>query len=153
MKYRTAVLCALMSISILGWTHDAGAQVTVIANSTVPVDTLAKADLLKLFLGTTEYWDNQTRVVVVDLATKGNVRDSFYSYLGKTSSRMRSIWLKRKLTGEGELPESMASELALLDKVASTSGAIGFVSEAVAFNKSTAVKILISGIPLVEENN
>ena len=101
--------------------------------------------MLQLFSGTTEYWPDGVPVMIVDLAARGRVREAFYAYLGKTSSRMRSIWLKRKLTGEGELPESVESEEELIEKVASTPGAIGFVSSRRAQNHP-GVKLLIVGI-------
>ena len=127
----------------------AHAQVTVIAHVSVPVDNLEQADLYQLFSGDQEYWDNGTPVVVVDLATKGKIRDSFYNYLGKSSSRMRSIWLKRKLTGEGELPKSVEVEDALVEMVSETEGAIGFVSTA-SVESNAKVKVLISEIPVLD---
>ena len=42
---------------------------------------------------------------------------------------MKSIWLKKLLSGEGEPPEAMDSEEDVLEKVAATAGAIGFVSK------------------------
>ncbi len=105
----------------------ATAQVAVIAHKDVPSDSLSKADLLDLYTGDVQSWNGQMDVVVFDLKPRGPVRDTFYSYLGKTSSRMRSIWLKRKLSGEGDPPESFETEEALLERVTSTPGAIGFM--------------------------
>lgn len=125
-------------------------QISVVANKSVPVDTLEQAELYQLFSGGREYWSSEMRVVIVDLAQKGEVRDSFYNFLGKTSSRMRSIWLRRKLTGEGELPISVENEMLLLKTVAETPGAIGFLSEASAESDGD-VKVLMRTIPLVDE--
>ena len=52
---------------------------------------------------------------------------------------MKSIWLKKMLSGEGDPPEALKSESEVLQKVSSTPGAIGFVSEA---NISDDVKVL-----------
>lgn len=128
----------------------ASGQISVIAHDSVPVDSLNKKELLQLFSGDRDYWDDDLPVVIMDLSVNGAIRDSFYSFLGKTSSRMRSIWLKRKLTGEGDLPLSIDSEEELLLKVASTQGAIGFVSADIAKN-TAEIKILISDIPFVQE--
>ena len=146
-----AYIVVVLVTVMLSFVLNAKAQVTVIAHESVPVDSLDKSDLLKLFSGTTEYWENQIPVTIVDLALEGEVRDAFYSYLGRPSSRMRSIWLKRKLTGEGELPQSMGSEEELLKLVSSTEGAIGFVSSAHAEDYPT-IKVLIPDIPLVVHN-
>ncbi len=70
------------------------------------------------------------RVVVFDLKPAVAVKEAFYKLLGKTPSRLKSIWLKRLLMGEGDPPESLPSEEEILKKVAATPGAIGFVSKA-----------------------
>jgi ABC-type phosphate transport system substrate-binding protein len=56
------------------------------------------------------------------------VKKTFYKYLGKSSSRMKSIWLKRMLSGEGDPPQAFKSEEELLQKVMLTPGAVGFVA-------------------------
>ncbi len=126
------------------------AQISVVANKSVPVDTLGQAELYQLFAGDREYWNTEMRVVIVDLAQKGDVRDSFYDFLGKTSSRMRSIWLKRKLTGKGELPISVENETLLLKTVAETPGAIGFLSDS-SVNSEEDIKVLMRTIPIVDQ--
>ena len=107
----------------------ASAQVAVIAHKDVPADFITKDDLLNYYIGDVQSWGDDLDVVVFDLKARGPVRDTFYEYLGKTSSRMRSIWLKRKLSGEGDPPESFETEGELLERVASTPGAIGFVQK------------------------
>ena len=133
------------------FSHTAMGQVSVIAHGSVPVDTLDKKELLQIFNGTQDHWKDGRPVVIMDLSVNGTIRESFYAYLGKTSSRMRSIWLKRKLTGEGELPQSINSEQELIEKVASTQGAIGFISTELTKDLSQ-VKVLISQIPLIKDN-
>ncbi len=140
----------LVILCVCSFGRAAMAQISVVANKSVPVDTLAQAELYQLFAGDREYWNSEMRVVIVDLAQKGDVRDSFYVFLGKTSSRMRSIWLKRKLTGEGELPISVDSEDLLLKTVAETPGAIGFLSDA-SVNGDEDVKVLMRTIPIVDQ--
>ena len=107
----------------------ASAQVAVIAHKDVPAATISKSNLRDFYTGEVQSWGNDLAVVVFDLKARGPVRDAFYDYLGKTSSRMRSIWLKRKLSGEGDPPESFETEATVLQRVASTPGAIGFVQK------------------------
>lgn len=116
-----------IALSLFLWTTAASAQVVVIAHAMVPSDTLTKSQLLNLYTGDTTTWENDEDVIVFDLKPRGEVRDTFYSYLGKTSSRMRSIWLKRKLAGEGDPPESFETEEEILEHVAATPGSIGFI--------------------------
>ncbi len=138
MNMRLTILLVMLALAAGATT--ASAQVTVIAHMDVPVDSLSKTDLLNFYTGDVQSWRGGIAVVVFDLKARGPVRDAFYEYLGKTSSRMRSIWLKRKLSGEGDPPESFETEEALLQRVVSTPGAIGFVQKSTV--NGDAVKIL-----------
>lgn len=104
------------------------AQVAVIANKSVPIDTLKKAELLDYYAYDKKSWSDGTAIVVFDLKPRGEVTKSFYKFLGKSTSRMKSIWMKKLLTGEGDPPVAQASEEKMLRQVAATPGAIGFVS-------------------------
>jgi len=116
-------------------------QVVVIANKSVPVDTLNKTDLLDIYTGDIKKWSDNQPVVVFDLKSNVEAKEAFYKFLGKSFSRMKSIWLKKMLSGEGEPPALMSSEEELLQKVVSTRGAIGYVNHA---KVSEEVKILVA---------
>lgn len=139
---RTALeLVALLAVSAVLTVGPgaARAQVAVIANSEVPVDTLAQHELLDFYSGDRREWSDRTPVVLLDLKEKGGIRDIFYAYLGKPVSRMKSIWLRNKLSGEGDPPLTLEDEAAVLEKVQQTPGAIGFISSE---HADTTVKIL-----------
>jgi ABC-type phosphate transport system substrate-binding protein len=106
------------------------AQVAVIAHKAVPDDTLSQSQLLDFYSGEIKSWSNKMRVVVFDLKPAGGTKEAFYKLLGKTPSRMKSVWLKKMLMGEGDPPEALPSEEEVLKKVAATPGAIGFVGKA-----------------------
>ena len=133
------IFAALFCITF--WTSGALTQVAVIAHKSVPVDTIKKSELMDFYTGDIQKWSDEQFIVVFDLKPKGEVREAFYKFLGKSSSRMKSIWLKKMLSGEGEPPEFMKSEEELLKKVASTPGAIGYVNQA---KVSEEVKILLA---------
>lgn len=107
----------------------ASAQVAVIAHKDVPVDTIKRSDLLNLYTLDIKSWNNGTSVIVFDLKEKSDEKEMFYEYLGKTTSRMKLIWMKKLLSGEGNKPEALANDDEMLKKVASTPGAIGFVPQ------------------------
>ena len=112
----------------------------IIANPDVPVDSLTKNKLLDLYTGEVRKWDNNKPIITYDLKPKLEIRDEFFRLLGKTSSRMKSIWLKKMLAGEGDPPMALDSENSLIKKIAKTPGAIGFVSKK---NVDDSVKIIV----------
>jgi ABC-type phosphate transport system substrate-binding protein len=116
------------------------AQVAVIANKDVPVDTLSKSELLDLYTLEIGLWNTGQTVTVFDLKQKSEVKDTFYDYLDKSTSRMKSIWMKKMLSRGDDPPQSLESEESVLKKVSSTSGSIGFISKS---KVSEDVKILI----------
>jgi len=113
---------------LFSWAEASFPQVAVIAHKTVPVDTIKKSELLDFYTGDIKKWINGDKVIVNDLKPKGEVKKIFYKFLGKTPSRMKSIWLKNMLSGEGDPPEALKSEEEMLQKIAATPGAIGFLS-------------------------
>lgn len=106
------------------------AQIAVIAHPSVNIDTLDKGRLYDIYRGEVRSWKDGTKIRVLDLGEKGETRDSFYDYLGKRPSRMKSIWMRQLLTGEGGPPEEAESEDDMIEKIVSTPGAIGYVDNA-----------------------
>jgi ABC-type phosphate transport system substrate-binding protein len=102
-------------------------EVAVIANRSVPVNQIDQRLLFDLYSGDIKEWDNGDPIVLVDLAPKSDVKAAFYDFLGKSASRMKSIWMRNLLTGEGQPPESVETQEAILEMVATTPGAIGYI--------------------------
>jgi len=118
---------------------EAIAQIAVIAHPAVPADSMSKSTIVDMFTGDTRQWNNGLPVVPLDLQEPKDVRKVFYKSLGKSSSRMRSIWMKRKLSGEGDAPQAIETEDEVVAQVAKTPGAISFVR---ASHASASVKVL-----------
>lgn len=102
-------------------------QIAVIANKSVPIQNLSDIELLDIYSGDVKWWANGDAIIVFDLKTNNEVRTEFYEFIGKTPSRMKSIWMKKMLSGEGEPPETFITEEEILKKVSETKGAIAFV--------------------------
>ncbi|MEW5875339.1 MAG: hypothetical protein AB1752_09180 [Candidatus Zixiibacteriota bacterium] len=123
----------------------AAAQVAIIANKSVPVDSVSQSEVLEIYTGELREWKNGSPIVAYDLTAEGTVRDQFYEFIGRKSSRIKSIWMKNLLMGEGSPPESLKTEEDVLGRVAKTPGAIGFVRPEMA---NDSVKILAVVTPL-----
>jgi ABC-type phosphate transport system substrate-binding protein len=124
----SAILLALAVAATAAPTAPVAAQVAVVANPSVPIESIDGGTLLDVYTGDLKLWSSGQRIIPVDLKTRGSVKDAFYQFLGMSASRLKSIWLKNMLAGEGDPPEAIESEDEVLRKVASTPGAIGYVS-------------------------
>ena len=115
------------------------AQVAVIANKSISVAKINLATLNNIY--SLEQVDlGGTKVQLFDLAEESGAKSSFYNALGKPAAEFKKIWMKKKLTGNGNPPKPVASEDDMLAKVASTPGAIGFVS---ASKVNSSVKVIL----------
>ena len=121
---KTALLTILLSGAV---GMQASAQVAVIAHKSAPQDTLKKSELRDFYTGDIKSWSNGERVVVFDLKPKTESKTAFYKFLGRSATRMKSIWMKKMLSGEGKPPPAMKDELEMLRRVRETPGAVGFV--------------------------
>lgn len=124
MQKRILLVLAMLLFCAIG----AQAQVAVIVNKSVPAASLNGAKLSDLYSLSTKTWDNGTKVVVFDQKTDNDVKSKFYSFVGKSAADMKKVWMRVQLSGEGKAPEALSSDDEVIKKVASTPGAIGYVS-------------------------
>ena len=133
-------LLAVVMILICSSAVSSSSQVAVIVHRQVAEDSIDQTRLLDFYTGEIRRWDSGARVVPFDLKAKGDTRDRFFEFVGKSSSRMRSIWLKRMLSGEGDPPEALETEDQMISRVATTPGAIGFINKE---RVNDSVKVLV----------
>lgn len=143
MRFRLHLLLLSLLLTGVAWAPAADGQVVVIAHAGVPVDSLGRGELLNFYTGDVRSWPDGQPVVVLDLREGDEVRKQFYGYLDTTPSRMKSVWLKRRLSGEGRPPESLGTPDAVVARVARTPGAIGFVPAEALLRGAMGVKVLI----------
>ena len=154
-SFRHLALLALLALLVIGpiWGPDRAqaeavaasqsAVVAVIAHPDVTQDTLTRDDLLDFFTGDQQQWSDGTQVVIKEMKTRGTVRSVFYDFIGQRPSRLKSIWLRNMLSGEGGRPESLGSATEMIECVAGTPGAIGFVDATMARAEHVKTLILI----------
>jgi ABC-type phosphate transport system substrate-binding protein len=138
-KFDLKIIFLVIAI-LLCFAKNAFAQVAVITNPSVEKNDITSGELLDFYSRDVRVWKNGDPVIVFDLKSKSEIKDTFYNFLGKSTSRMKSIWMKKMLSGEGDPPEALETEEAMLEKVASTPGAIGFVSQS---KVTENVKVLV----------
>jgi ABC-type phosphate transport system substrate-binding protein len=118
-----------------GFALPASAQVVVIAHPSSAAASLSDSDARNLFtLETARLGGDRVTPVVLE-----NGVDGFYRWIGRDFSDLRKVWLRKKLSGEGNPPQTLASAAAVVAHVSSTPGAIGYVPAAAA---TGSVKVL-----------
>jgi len=117
------------------------AQVAVIANKSVSETTIKTSKVSDIYTLRNKSWTNGNAITVFTLKSEDAVVDKFYSSFEKSSSDMKKLWMKLQLTGEGMAPEALNSSDEMISKVASTTGAIGFID---AKKVNDKVKVLLT---------
>jgi ABC-type phosphate transport system substrate-binding protein len=121
--------CLLMIV--LGCCLSARAQdVVLVANKSVRISEISGADLRAIFTGVKTRFLDGSHAVPVTL--KGGPAHEVFlkNHLGEDPDQFRARWRKAVFTGQGAMPKACDSESALLEYVANTPGALGYVSRA-----------------------
>ncbi|HTS38063.1 MAG TPA: hypothetical protein VMH04_20475 [Candidatus Solibacter sp.] len=103
-------------------------DVVIVVNRNVTLSAISAQQLREVFTGVRSRLGDGTRAVPVVL--KGGPAHEVFlrNHVGDNPQEFRARWRKAVFTGEGAMPKEFGSEAALLDYVAVTPGAIGYVS-------------------------
>lgn len=104
------------------------AQVAVIVNKTVPVQTLEIDKILDVFTLNTQNWSNGLRITVIDFKGIHTIKNKFYTLVSTSPQEIQKIWLKKQFSGKAMPPLTLPTEQDILEKVSATPGAIGYIS-------------------------
>jgi ABC-type phosphate transport system substrate-binding protein len=110
------------------WSAASAQDVVLIANKGVQISEIKDADLHAIFMGEKTRFADGSHAVPVTLKG-GAVHEVFLKkHLGKSPGDFRAQWRKAVFTGQGAMPRAFDSESALIEYVAATPGALGYVS-------------------------
>lgn len=113
--------------------------VVLVAHNSVPGNALSKTDVQNIFLG--KKTKLESAPISIILLKEGELHEQFLKdYLSRTPDQYLKYWKKLIFTGEGKAPKTVATEEELVQYVAATEGAIGYVS-AVVFQKQQGQNI------------
>jgi ABC-type phosphate transport system substrate-binding protein len=110
------------------WSAANAQDVVLVANKDVQISEIGAADLRALFLGAKTRFADGSHAVPVTL--KGGPTHEVFlrNHLGETPADFQAQWRKAVFTGQGAMPRAFESESAVIEYVAATPGAIGYVS-------------------------
>jgi ABC-type phosphate transport system substrate-binding protein len=103
------------------------AEVKIIANTSVAETTLSARNVEDIFLGKTVQWPDNAVIRVVTVKDPKIHRAFLDQYLKKSESQWNAYWKRLVFTGTGTLPEQAETQQALLEYVAKTKGAVGYM--------------------------
>jgi len=105
------------------------AQVLVIANNNVKANEISKSDLRDVFTGNATSLKDGSRVVPI-LLKAGTAHEEFLQvYIGKNDTTYRAGWRSLVFSGQASMPKSLDSDAAVVEFVAHSNGAIGYISK------------------------
>lgn len=101
----------------------------VITNSKIATGTVDADTVKKIYSGYITKWPDGTRIVVAVMENAPFHEDFLKTYVGKTKTQFKATWKKLMFTGKGKYPTNFDTVKDLVDFVAATDGAIGYVNE------------------------
>jgi ABC-type phosphate transport system substrate-binding protein len=124
----TSVVCGLAAVSSASVWADAQAY-TIIVHPTNTAATTTREFVAQAFLKRVTRWEDGETIRPVDLPSEARTRSAFSLHvLNRSVDAMRSYWQQRIFSGRDLPPPELESDDAVLRYVASTPGAIGYVS-------------------------
>jgi hypothetical protein len=117
-------------LAVLGMAATASARAgdfKVVANPSVKASEISADDLKGVFLATKASLPDGSQVEPV-LAKTGAAHQAFLKDLGKNDAALAMYYRSLVFTGKGSMPKVCASDAEVIEYVAKTKGAIGYVS-------------------------
>jgi hypothetical protein len=129
MRCMSKTRCLVLLLAVIGSRYGARAQdIVVVSNQGVQISEIKESDLRAIFTGEKTKFSDGSHAIPVIL--KGGPAHEVFlrRHLGESPDDFCALWRKALFTGQGAMPRSFDSESALLEYVAATPGAIGYVS-------------------------
>ncbi len=104
------------------------ADVVVIGNKSISVDSITAKQAKKLWLGKLKKLGG-IKITVVDQTAGSPVFETFYTaVVKKNPSQLKAYWAKVSFTGKAFPPKQLKDDAAIIKWVASNPGALGYVN-------------------------
>ena len=137
MKYATS-LFTLAAVGFLFTISARAGDVKVVANSSVAVSSISPDDLIGVFLMTKSSLGGGHVEPVVEEG--GPAHEGFLKeYIHKTAQALQNYYRSQLLAGNASMPKILGSDAEVIEYVAKTKGAIGYVEASAG---AAGVKIL-----------
>jgi ABC-type phosphate transport system substrate-binding protein len=136
---RLRALFVLTTISMCAAAGIEKDEIKIIANPNVGASEISRDELNRIFLMTKTSLQGTSHVEPV-LESAGAAHKTFLrEYIGRTDVALMTYYRSLVFTGKASIPKAFSSDSGLIEYVAKTKGAIGYVS---ASANTTGVKTL-----------
>lgn len=130
MKKKITIGCmavGIIGISLFLFIAASGSgDIVIVCSKDVPVNSLTKDEVKSIFLGEKVKWDDSHKITFVLLMTE--THDRFLEkYLGTNPAQYLQYWKKMIFTGKAGSPKSFKEPDKLIEYIAGTEGAVGYV--------------------------
>ena len=138
MKYIKRLSIALMlgllfSVVANGFAQKAQDKGVFIVNRSVPVTSVTKKEIEKIYLGRMNAWEGKLKISSCILGPKTDLGDRFFDKVLKMSYRKYSkYWLKIVFSGSKPAPFEFQTAEDVINYVSQKDGGIGFIPESMA---------------------
>ena len=113
-------------------------DVLIVSNKTVGDTIMNRDDIKEIFLGKRVQWSDNSKIHIVTLQNPGLHNAFLKEFIKKSPKQYKNYWKKMVYTGKGKTPRKFGSVQDLLEYVAKTKGAIGYINkEVTAVNVNT----------------
>jgi ABC-type phosphate transport system substrate-binding protein len=124
------VLSSIFALAAAMLAAGAGAQVIVIANSSVKASDISKDDLRDVFTGNATALKDGSKVVPILLKDGAAHEEFLKAYIGKGDTAYRAGWRSLVFSGQASMPKNLDGDAAMVAFVAHNAGAIGYIDKA-----------------------
>lgn len=129
MKRIIILLVPILLLSFSGIPTAKTAGFNIIVNPATDVTSLSKKQVSSLFLKKVKTWNDDLKVLPIDLPAGTETREIFSKDIhGKSVSAVKAYWQTRVFSGHDVPPLEKESDASVVEFVRSNPGAIGYVS-------------------------
>lgn len=101
----------------------------IVVNKTVPVSVYSTADIRAIFTMKKRFWPNKRQIKVYTLSDSNPLHKVFVkNNLNMFPHQIRRVWDRMTYSGTGAAPIELSSEQEMIDKIADTPDAIGYLN-------------------------
>ena len=103
-------------------------DVLIITNPDTQISSLKKKEIKDIFTGKRTRWNGSGKIIIATLKNSEVHEEFLREFVKKTPSQFRNFWRRKVFTGEGKMPKTFENEASLIEFVARTKGAVGYIS-------------------------